>query len=259
MRLDLAKPVAVVVCVAGLLLSSCGSSGKEVSTASGGNGAVTTTTSANGENEDSATETTEATEATTSTTEAKKDSGPAIDVAETGFSTYKEYDDSTAATAAAVLKNTGSKQAEFFEVVFSFKDASGKPVGTESTTVYAVGGGATGYAVVTGVDLTGEPTSVDASAVLDESYVDVIDLAVTVEALVPEEYGDGIQVNGIAENKTNLVFEYFGVSCVLRSGGRIVGGATGTLDTLVPGGSITWEASGPVKADAAECAASGAR
>ena len=38
---------------------------------------------------------------------------------------------------------------------------------------------------------------------------------------------------------------------------QIVGGAQGSLDTLVPGGSITWTASGPVPADAAECAASG--
>lgn len=257
MGLGLTKLACIGACIAALGLAGCGADGKDVSTASGGNGTEqTTTTSADDAGDDPSSESEEV--AATSTTKPNKPSGPSIELAETGFSTYTDYDDTPAASAGAVLKNNGGATAEYFEVVFTFKDASGKPVGTESTTVYAVAPGAVGYASVGGVDLTGEPTSVDAASVVDEdSFIDTLALPVTVEGVVPEEYGDGIQVNGIAENKSDQVLEYFSVTCVLRSGGKIVGGADGTLDTLVPGGSIAWEATGPVKADAAECSAAG--
>ncbi|MEZ5183015.1 MAG: FxLYD domain-containing protein [Acidimicrobiales bacterium] len=248
-----AASIVALACAAILSVAGCASSGKEVSTASGGDGTKSTTTTAKATEVDDPVEDDE-----TTTTEAEASAGPAIEVAETGFSTYQGYDDSTQATAGAVLENTGDSAALYFEVVFSFKDASGKPVGTETDTVYAVGPGEIGYAEVQMVDLTGEPATVEASAVVDdESFFDATSLAITVEGVSPEDYGDGVEVNGIASNETDTIYEYFTVSCVLRAGGKIVGGAQGSLDTLVPGGSITWTASGPVPADAAECAASG--
>lgn len=250
------KTAAVLLCLAIVGLTSCGTSGKEVSSASGGDGTEEATTTA-AEGDAASEEEAEPQEEDTTTTEAEAD-GATIEVAETGFSLYTAYDDSTEATAAAVLTNTGDAPAEFFEVIFSFKDANGKPVGTETDTVYAVAPGETGYAVVDMVELTGEPATVEATAVVDEdSFIEVAALPVSVEGVAPEEYGDGVQVNGIAENKSDDIYEYFTVTCVLRSGGKIVGGARGSLDTLVPGGSITWTATGSAKADAAECAASG--
>jgi hypothetical protein len=246
-----AAAAAVALCLV-VAASGCGTSDPEVSSASGGDGSKEATTtvapSTEGEDEEPAPETT--------TTAAP--AGASIEVAETGFSVYTAYDDSKEATAAAVLKNEGDETAEYFEVVFSFKDAAGKPVGTETATVYGVAAGEAGYAQVSMVELTGDPTAVEATAVVDgDSFIDVATLPVTVEGVVPEEYGDGSEVKGIVKNDTEEVYEYFSVTCVLRSAGKIVGGASGTLDTLVPGGEITWSATGPVKADAAECAASG--
>lgn len=245
------KAFAVLLCLTIVSLSGCGSSDSKVSSASGGDGTKDTTTTAPASDDKEP-------PAKTTTTAAKAPSGSAIEVAETGFSVYKDYDDSSAATAGAVLKNTGDETAEYFEVVFSFKDASGKPVGTETATVYAVGAGKTGYAEVQGVDLTGDPVTVDASAVTDdESFIETATVPVTVEGVAKEEYGDGVEVKGIANNDTQEVYESFTVTCVLRAGGKIVGGAEGYLDTLVPGGAISWTATGPAQADAAECAASG--
>lgn len=255
------KAFTVFFCLTIVSISGCGSSDKEVSTASGEDGTKeTTTTAPAGDDQESPAEstTTAVDDQESTTTAVEASTGPTIEVSETGFSVYTDYDDSQVATAGAVLQNAGDEAANFFEVVFSFKDASGKPVGTETATVYAVGPGETGYAIVDSVDLTGEPATVDASAVVDDdSFFEGVSVPVTVEGLAKEEFGDGIEVNGIASNETDEVYEYLGVSCVLRAGGRIVGGASGSLDTLVPGGSITWTARGSVQADAAECSATG--
>lgn len=89
----------------------------------------------------------------------------------------------------------------------------------------------------------------------EESYLDGASLAVKVGSVGPESYGDGSIVKGTATNDTDDLLENYTVTCVLRLKKKIVGGAEGYLDKILPGKSIAWDARGTVKADAADCAA----
>lgn len=180
-----------------------------------------------------------------------------IEVTEAGFSTYLDYDDSTRATAGAVLVNNSGSDASFVEVIFTFLDASGKPVATETTYVEAIEANGVGHAGVEMVELHGEPTEIEVAVVADEDFTLVgTVIPITVEGVEPSSWGDGVTVRGIATNDGSDPIEMASVACVLRSGGEIVGSAWGYLDTIVPGSSILWDADGSVPANDAECSAS---
>ena len=191
------------------------------------------------------------------TTTAAGTGDPKVTISEAGMSVGAGYDDSPRGYAGAVLVNAGTSSATFFEVIFTFKNAEGLPVGTETTYVYAIDPGGTAHAAVESVSLQGPATSVDASVVIDEGfglYTGMV-LPVTVTSVGPSSFG-GVSVAGTASNPSSEVVESGGVQCVLRRGGKIVGGVTTSLDTLVAGGSIAWDTSVSdefVSADAAEC------
>ena len=66
----------------------------------------------------------------------------------------------------------------------------------------------------------------------------------------------GLQVAGTASNPTKESIQGASVQCVVREGGEIVGGASAVLDTIVPGGEVSWEAisfSDWLRGDSAEC------
>lgn len=252
----LAKRLLPFLAVAAICVSACGSEGKAVSESTGENntGQSSQTSGTEDGGEEGDTTTREEAEETTTTAAPDK---PDVEVTETGFSLYAAYDDSQRATAGAILTNKGGQEATFIEVVFSFKDAAGKPVATESSYVYAIDPGGVGYAEVSGVEGAAEAATVDVAAIVEEdSFWDGFVVPLVVEGVAPEDYGDGVEVKGIAENPSEEVLESVTVTCILRSGGKIVGGASGYLDTLVPGGSIAWDATGPVPAESAECAGS---
>ena len=191
------------------------------------------------------------------TTTAAGTGDPKVTISEAGMSVGAGYDDSPRGYAGAVLVNNGESTASFFEVIFTFKNAEGVPVGTETTYVDAVDPGGTAHAAVESVSLQGPATSVEASVVIDEDfnpYTGMV-LPVTVTSVGPESLG-GVSVAGTASNPSSEVVEGGAVECVLRKGGKIVGGVSTSLDTLVAGGSIAWETSVLdefVSADAAEC------
>lgn len=254
-----ARPIRLLAALIALLfVAACSTAGKSSSTLSAGKEKSGSTTEA--ESTDTSARTDDAVDEEDGESEdapsSKSSSKAKIEVVEAGFTVYKGYDDAPRATAAAVLENSGDDMATFFEVIFVFKDADGKPVGTQSTYAYAVEGGGTGYTGVSSVDLTGEVDTINVSAVFDPdgfSFGEGTVVPVTVESVKPEEYGDGVEVRGIAENPTDEILEMVEVSCALRSSGEIVGYASGYLDTMVAGGSVSWTASGWVGADAADC------
>lgn len=235
--------------VAAALLAStviaCASEGPEVST---GSGRV----------EDTSTTPTEDTkEERPSTTTTAPQAGVVIVVTEVGLFAGPGYDGQPAGTAGAVLKNEGDEPAAFFEVVFTFKDAAGTAVGTETTYVPAVDPGGVGHAAVEGVLLQGEAVSVDASAIVrDDGFWQGTVIPVSVTAVTQDDYGLGIKVTGTADNPGQTVIESAEVTCVLRAGGRIVGGVYTYLDTLAPAAQVAWEAlslTENLTADSAEC------
>ena len=239
-----------LVCIAGLALGACGSSGAKVSQSTGSNntpgttGGATKPTSGNNSGP-----------ATTASTDPAS-----VAVTESGFSVYKDYDEKSRATAGAVIKNSGKSDVSYFQVVFSFMDAADKPVGTQTAYVQAIAAGGVAYAQVGSVELTGEAAKVTVAAVVRKQMGSKGRVVpVTVSGVAPEQYGDGTEVNGTAKNDTKDVVDSVQLDCVLRSGKKIVGGASGYLDTMVPGASITWKARGYVDADAAECSAASSK
>ena len=188
-----------------------------------------------------------------------KSDAPDIQVVETGLSVGEGYDGGPRAYAGAVIKNNGSATEAFFEVVFTFKDAAGKAVGTETQYVYAVEAGGTAHAAVESASLQGAAVSVDASAIVQDSFMPYEGraLPVTVTGIGAGSFG-GLEVRGTASNPTDEVIDAAGVQCVLRKGGSIVGGVYTYLDTLVPNGEVAWDTSvldDWLDADTAECSA----
>jgi hypothetical protein len=184
-----------------------------------------------------------------------------LNVVEAGYSTYTDYDDSTAATAGAVITNAGKDDLAAVEVVFNFLGADKKPVGTESTTLPAIESGGTGYASVSSVSVTGPVASITVTTVPDDSaYADWEPTVLPVaDVAVHRDQYSGFTVTGSATNSTSEVLESMSVDCVVRRNGAIVGGATGYLDTAPPGQTIAFEVRfGPdgVDIDGAECAVS---
>ncbi len=175
---------------------------------------------------------------------------------EIGFSTGEGFDGAPSANAAAVLRNSGTTSASFFEVVFTFTDADGNTVGTETAYVDAIGPDGTAHAVVDAVPLQGTPTKVEAVAVIDEQgFWTGTQIPVEVTDVSTDDFF-GLQVSGTATNPTDEPVQAASVQCVVRDGDTIVGGATATLDTIVPGGEVAWEAisfSDWLRGDIAEC------
>lgn len=247
MRRIIAVLVVVLAAVAG---QACSSSDPEVSTKSGGTESTSTTNEPSNDDKEKDT--------TTSTTQAE--SGADVEVVEVGFSNLAA-DDYTPlhAVAGAKLVNNGDKAAVFFEVVFNFKDGAGKPVGTETAYVEAIEGGGTAYAAVSSVELTANAATVEASAIVDDDGMSLFDgvvIPLTVESVAQDEYL-GLSVKGVATNPTDGVVEYASVTCILRSGGKIIGSANGSLDTMTANARVAWEATtfDDLAADAAECSA----
>jgi hypothetical protein len=243
------RKMMMMLAIVGIAVTACSSEDPEVSTKSGGDDETTTTLDPDaGETDD------------TTTTSTKKSKGASVEVAEVGLTSgASEFDDAIQGNAGAVLKNNGDAAAVFFEVVFTFKDGAGKPVGTETTYVYAIEPGGVGHAGVDGVELTAEATTVEASAIVDDSVFgdDGLVVPVTVESAAPAEYG-GVSIHGIATNPGDEVVEGATVTCVIRSGGKITGSASTSLDTMVAGGEVAWEATSytDVPVDSADCSAS---
>lgn len=252
--MNLAKrSMGAVLCCLALTTAACSTSGKATEQTSGGDGTTTTTVDGGGATTTAPKSTT--TDAPRSTTTAVP-KAPTVEVTESGFSTYEGYDEELA-TAGAVLENTGKSDAVFFDVVFTFVDADGKPVATDTAYVYNLAAGETGYAAVTYVELGGKVKSVEVEALAEaDSYSEGTSLDVEVGSVDKEEYGDGSLVTGTATNDTEAVLDGYQVACVLRVKKKIVGGAEGYLDKIGVGKSIAWEARGSVPADAAECSAS---
>ncbi len=178
-------------------------------------------------------------------------------VTEVGFSIGEGFDGEQAANAGAVIENSGSTTAAFFEVVFTFTDDSGATVGTETSYVYAIEPGGTGHAAVDAVSLQGTATGVEATAVLgdDPSFWTGTVVPVKVAGVTVDEFF-GLQVDGTASNPTDAAIQSANVQCVVRQDGTIVGGASAVLDTIVPGGEVAWEAitfSDWLRGDTAEC------
>lgn len=235
--------------IAATFLVACASEEPEVSTASGN---VAESDESSGSQETSKASSDDERETTTT---ARK-SGPEVVVVETGLTVGPGYDGQPSATAGAVLRNDGDEKAVFFEVIFTFKDAGGTAVGTETTYLDAIEPGGVGHAAVDGVSLQGEAVSVDASAVVGEDSIwegSVFPVAVT--SVGPDQYM-GIRVTGTADNPGDSVLKGGSVTCILRSGGRIVGGFETYLDTMTPGAQVAWEGHSMMEgltADAAEC------
>ena len=256
------RSMAVLVCMVALTAAACSTSGKAGPEITGGPGDPTTTTTGGGGSTTTEAKTTTTT-AKTTTTEAKTTTTTStskeadVAVVESGFSVYEVYDGQKGGTAAAVLENTGGTEAVFFDVVFTFLDAKDKPVATQTAYVYHLAPGAKGNAVVEYVELSGDVKSIDVTPIVSKSsYVEGASLDVEVGSVGKESYGEGVLIKGTAKNDTDAVLEGYEVACVLRTKKKIVGGATGYLDKIVPGKSIAWEARGSVPADAADCSAS---
>jgi len=180
-----------------------------------------------------------------------------LEVTETGMSIGRGYDDGPSATAGAVVVNEGDSNAAFVEVVFTFKDKAGKAVGTDTGYVDAIDPGGTAYVAVDYVSLQADAATVDAAVIPNDGYYSGTVVPVTVGSVAREEY-NGVVVKGTATNPTSEVLESVGVQCVLRFDGRIVGGVSASLDTMVANAEVAWESYGTdewVKADAAECSA----
>src|SRR5699024_4113140 len=96
-----------------------------------------------------------------------EDEGEAIEVLEAGFGVYTAYDDEPRATAGAILQNNSDDTATYVEVTFVREDADGRPVGTESTRVYAIEAGEVGYAGISSVEFDGEIDSVSVAWVYE--------------------------------------------------------------------------------------------
>jgi hypothetical protein len=184
-----------------------------------------------------------------------------LTVTEAGYSTYTDYDDSTAATGGAVITNEGEDDLADVEVIFNFLGADGKPVGTESTTLPAIESGGTGYASVGSVSLTGPVSSITVTTVPDDSEYSDWDPTVlpVADVAVHREQYTGYTITGNATNDTREVLESMEIDCIVRRGGAIVGGASSYLETAPPGQTIAFEVrfgSDGVDIDAAECAVS---
>jgi hypothetical protein len=182
-----------------------------------------------------------------------------VEVAEIGFSLGEGFDGETAANAGAVLRNVGPDVAAFFEVVFTFTDAAGAAVGTETAYVYAIDPDGVGHAAVDAVSLQGTATAVEATVVLDQ---DGFWAGATVPVEVTEVSVDdffGLEVSGTASNPFESTVQNAAVNCVVRRGGEIVGGTNAMLDSIAPGGEVAWDAitfSDWLEGDAAECSGS---
>lgn len=246
------RSMGAVLCCLALATAACSTSGKATERTSGGAGDPTPTSIERGD--PTAVPNSTTTEPRSTTTAVPK--APTVEITDSGFSTYEGYDEQLA-TAGAVLENTGKTDAVFFDVVFTFLDADGKPVATETAYVYHLAAGETGYAALTYVQPTGKVKSVEVEALVEaESYSEGSSLEVEVGAVGAEEYGDGTAIIGTATNETDAVLDGYQVNCVLRSKKKIVGGAEGYLDKIGVGKSVAWEARGPVRGDAADCSAS---
>jgi hypothetical protein len=236
----------VAVVAAALFLSACGTTGKAEVV-----GSTTPTTTDDGSGG--------TTRRPTTTTRPSSDA--AVTVTEVGMTAAPDRSGDLLATAGAVLTNTSRDDAVMFEVIFTFKDEAGRPVGTDTTYVNAISAGQKGYAAVDGVELQGTPTTVEAVPVVENdrytAYVGTM-LPTQVTSLAEREYV-GLVVAGTVTNTGDQVLKSAEVVCVLRRGGTVIGGVDGYLDTLTPGASAAWDAtlySVPVVADAAECSAS---
>ena len=257
---------AAAVAMAGLVLLSCSAGSTNVSTGDRAPGDTTTVdeqrprdagdpaSTVTTEEATTTTEDEDEEERATTTTEPKE---AGVEVTESGFSVYRPWDEEIYGTAGAVVKNNGDDVVAFVEVVFTFVDAEGKPLGTDTSFVNAIDPGGVGHAGVEMVDLPGDAVGVEVAAVPedDDDFWEGTVIPIQVESIAPEEYGDGATIRGVAVNETDDIIDSASVTCVVRSGGKIVGTATGYVDTIVPGSSVAWDASSPVLGDAAECSA----
>lgn len=179
-----------------------------------------------------------------------------VQVVEIGFS-QRDSGGKIRATAAAILENNGTDAAKMFEVVFTFTDAGGKPVGTETDYVNIA---PPGKRVVAGVEtssLQANAAAVAASAVIrSTSFGDPAEVPITVESVRGSGYE--FSIAGTATNPSTKPLSMVLVACAVRAGGKIVGYRYTVADTIVPGGSVAWKTglNGGGEGDTADCSAS---
>ncbi len=254
------RPMGVVLCLLALTSAACSTTGKGDETSGGPGSTEATATTVEGDGPSPApTPPKPTTPAPPKTTTTAPPEVATIEVVESGFSEYRVYDEEIVASAGAVIENTSKSDAVFFEVVFNFLDTKGKPVATQTATVYYVAAGEKGHAIVDYVELNGRVDSIEVTAVVPEqAYLDGATLPLDVDSVDKEEFTDAALVKGTATNDTDDVLDGYSLSCVLRVKKKIVGGARGRLDSISPGQTVAWEARGSVAADSAECSASSA-
>lgn len=204
--------------------------------------------------------TTTTTEATTTTTEPP----PAeLTIVEQGFSVVNpQYSDTPRITAAAAIEHSGDEPLTFVEVTFNFTGPDGRPVATETAYIQAIAPDTTAYAIVPGAELRGDalPTKLKVTGSYNEdSFMDATPIRVEVTGVSPAEFGGGHLITGTAKNPSGDNLQFGSVSCALYAAGKIVGGASGVIETLPPNAEVAWEANAFDEipgVDGAKCSAS---
>ena len=183
----------------------------------------------------------------------------AVRVLESGFSTGEGFDGGTWASAGAVLENTGTGAAFFVEVVATFLNANGDPVATQSAYVNAIESGDVAHVALDGITLREDAVEMEEAVVSStEDFWSGRVLPVEVVGVTVDEFF-GLTVEGTASNPTGSTADMAVVQCVVRQGGRIVGGASTLLDSMVAGAQVAWDAitfGDWLRGDRAECTAS---
>lgn len=256
--------LGVAAIVAALLASvASGSDGKDK--VLGSDGGVTSTTAARSGTDNGNTGKDDA-----PTTEPEKELDLTV---ESGMTSATNSIETRYTSAGALVTNPNKGLAAYnVDVLFNLKDAGGTVLDSDSSTVSYIAPGATVPVVPLqiGFDLATEPASLEVVVTGDLSEdkgwegVDFmmgegIELEVTGAAITPGSYGNELTAQ-IKNPSTDTVVKLATWDCVLKSGGKVVGGeSSGISDSIPPGVTVALNASMSldVKADEIICQAIG--
>lgn len=172
--------------------------------------------------------------------EATEQEGEVV-IVESGWSAEGDY-----VMYGIILKNEGSKPAEFPQFQVTAKDASGAIVSSHDQTLWVIYPGETvafgsqagkGFA-----DGSVEFTMVDADFT-DSPMGDLVTYQTDGVSEQVSDYGSYSWV-GMITNTSDIDCESTNVSVILRSGGEIVAGYSTYVDNLKAGGSLSFEVNG---------------
>jgi len=159
-------------------------------------------------------------------------------------------------SAGALVTNNGAKTACGVEVQFTLLNSAGTPVDTDTTTVALIPAGQT--VSVTPLQIgfeVADPAKMEVSVVgigdqiesnlLDDcdglSFQDGAEVDVVNPVLVRES---GSSIEGQLSNPSDTKIETTYIACVLKLGGKIVGGeSSASLDPIAPGATIAFSLS----------------